>query len=247
MNEVIKRRLAGATVLIGIAFVGVSLLPRMNVAPTEDSVRIVVIDLGAPAPSASVPAIAATPPTLAAVDDGTAAPVEQTGSDEDSGDIADPGEAPAIEAAKPAGAPTAKPAPQPLPSAELPSPARAQAPPAAPAQRGLKLSESITVAPVRPAEAAVPAAPAPAPATPAPTAAGRWYVQVGGFADIRNAHQAQDRVRAAGQASIIAPMESAQGTLYRVRAGPFPSREAALAAQAALAGSGFNGSALIEP
>ncbi len=240
MNEVIKRRLAGATVLIGIAFVGVSLLPRMNVAPAEDSVRIVVIDLGAPEPTASVPAIAATPPTLAAVDDG--APAEQTGSDEDSGDIADPGAAPPVEALKPMVAAAAKP-PQPMPSAELPSPAPAPAP--TPAQRGLKLSESITVAPVRPAEVAAPAALATQ--DPAPTAGGRWYVQVGGFADIRNAHQAQDRLRAVGQASIIAPMESAQGTLYRVRAGPFPSREAALAAQTALAGAGFSGSALIAP
>jgi DedD protein len=72
-------------------------------------------------------------------------------------------------------------------------------------------------------------------------------VQVGGFAEIANAHQAQDRLKAAGQASIIAPAETARGTLYRVRAGPYASREAAAAARVALVAAGFGEPAVVGP
>lgn len=241
MNEVVKRRLAGATVLIGIAFVGVSLLPRLGSAPGEDGVRIVVIDLAPESPE-PVAALETVPPQLAAPEP-MPEPAPETeseaGSAPESADIEDPGtDSPPVAATalreevepSSAGSDAALPAapPKPLATAELPAPA--------PVRPGLKLSETIAPqAQTRP-ETAIAATPGT-----------RWYVQVGGFADIRNAHQAQERLKDAGQASIIAPAESDRGTLYRVRAGPFASREAAVAAQTQLAGVGFAGASVVEP
>ena len=250
MNEVVKRRLAGATVLIGIAFVGVSLLPRIGSAPGEEGVRIVVIDLGTPDSPEPIAAVETVPPQLAAPepDETAIAAVEpEPEPAQESAEIEDPGTPPGVPVATVAPTPseavsaaatpiTAAPAARPIVGAELPAPA--------PVRPGLKLSEAIT--PV----------PKPAPATPAqarpeiasaPSAGTRWFVQVGGFADIRNAHQVQERLKGAGQASIIAPAETERGTLYRVRAGPYASRDAAAAAQTQLAGAGFASSSIVEP
>jgi DedD protein len=72
-------------------------------------------------------------------------------------------------------------------------------------------------------------------------------IQVGSFADIANAHLAQDKLKSKGFASILAPAETAKGTLYRVRAGPFKSKDAAVAAKPTVVGLGFAQANLVEP
>ncbi|HEY0974413.1 MAG TPA: SPOR domain-containing protein [Solimonas sp.] len=297
MNEVVKRRLAGAIVLIGVAFVGVSLLPRINSAPGEEGVRIVVINLGAPETETPAPSSTGVPPNLAVAGEegpyGTmpteaskAGPASESDEDamEDPGAPSTPTPAPAP--VSPAATAVAKPAPpkpvpaataatetKPLASMELPSPASApEAVPAPSSRNGLKMAETLkpppaaaaaapstapaaappasgsaSVVPPSPRASAPTAAVVPATKPSAPAGASRWYVQVGGFSDVRNAHQVQQRLQGVGQASIISPSESERGTLYRVRAGPYASREAAVAAQSTIAGAGFPGSALIEP
>lgn len=162
--------------------------------------------------------------------------------------------APAVTAAAPVA--PASPAAKAPAAATNPAPGAAAVPPPAavkPAAKPELSPVAPAVAVARPAEksaetpppaAAKPAPGATAPLTPKPAApppprAETWFVQVGGFADIANARQAQDRLKAAGQASILSPIDTANGTLYRVRIGPFASREAAAPALARATSAGF--------
>jgi rare lipoprotein A len=91
--------------------------------------------------------------------------------------------------------------------------------------------ESVPVAP------APPVTPQPQPRPqPRPVATGRYVVQVGAFAQEANAKELQNRVTKIGQQSYVDRSE----TLYRVRIGPFQTREQAIAARAKLESSGIS-------
>lgn len=124
-----------------------------------------------------------------------------------------------------------------LPPPEPATPATAAAPsaPAAPAV-GTSGKPEVTV----PAEAGP--RPKPAVETKPETAAaakpetkpdpkavtGKGFVmQVGAFSTSAKAKQVQQQLKAGGVASYIEPVETATGTRYRVKAGPFASTEAA--------------------
>lgn len=64
------------------------------------------------------------------------------------------------------------------------------------------------------------------PAEPAP-AAGRLVIQVFSSPDEEQADKIRDRLVAAGQKAFLSPIKSAGRTMYRVRIGPFDSRESA--------------------
>lgn len=278
MDEKLKRRLAGAAVLLLIAFIVVSLLPTPQEAARQVDGEVVTIALRddvinepgeTPRDAAAAPE--ALPESAPSEIPQAASGRDQAGDiDAASGDDDGAGDAPAAPPVKPQDAAPAvtppkiepaKPAPaKPLPpvaevpkpaakpeAAAKPEPAKPQAPPP---------TVEAAPAPAKPAEApqpadtpkpAAPAVAAPPPASKPPAGGGSWYVQIGGFADIANARQAQDKAKAAGQGSILAPIDTAKGTLYRVRAGPYASREAAQAAQGALAGKGFPDAKLVGP
>ncbi len=77
----------------------------------------------------------------------------------------------------------------------------------------------------------------PPPAIAAPT--GGLLLQVGAFADQENAQRVRAAVEAAGPVSVDVRRTASGTDLYRVRVGPFASREEASAAQAALAELGY--------
>lgn len=81
----------------------------------------------------------------------------------------------------------------------------------------------------RPAERAAerPAPRETRPAEPAPAAAGRLVIQVFSSPDQDQADKIRDRLVAAGQKAFLSPIKSAGRTMYRVRIGPFDSRESA--------------------
>jgi DedD protein len=85
-----------------------------------------------------------------------------------------------------------------------------------------------------------PASAKPAPAPPAlvsPKASPKlegFAVQVGAFRDEAKLKQARDKVAAANVVHYTERLEAQGGPLTRLRAGPFPTRESAEAAQAAL-------------
>lgn len=87
-------------------------------------------------------------------------------------------------------------------------------------------------------------APAPAPVT---AAAGSYFVQVGAFSDVGNAHRAQAAVSSAGQASIDVRRTGAGTELFRVRVGPFASRELADAARRDVVALGYAESVVAAP
>jgi rare lipoprotein A len=111
-------------------------------------------------------------------------------------------------------APPVAPTPQNGPASLLPPPA----------------TEEQLPPPVRQAEQAAPAA-------------GGYFVQVGAFSDLANAHRVRAALQSAGPAAVDVRPTSA-GELFRVRLGPWASREEADAARRTLADLGY-GEAMI--
>lgn len=74
--------------------------------------------------------------------------------------------------------------------------------------------------------------------TPAAPAEG-YYVQVGAFSDLANAHRVRDAVGAAGPVVVDVRRNAAGAELFRVRVGPWNSREEADAARRELAALGY--------
>ncbi|HYD87448.1 MAG TPA: septal ring lytic transglycosylase RlpA family protein [Vitreimonas sp.] len=66
-----------------------------------------------------------------------------------------------------------------------------------------------------------------------------FYVQVGAYADLTNAHRVRDEVSAAGPVSVDMRQTAAGGELFRVRLGPWASREQADAARRQLSSLGY--------
>lgn len=132
----------------------------------------------------------------------------------------------------------------PAPRRVVEAPTRTQAPAAAPVY-AVARSTTIEEGPIAPS---TPIAQLPLPPnvgaplsssvqrtsfTQAP-ARGGFTVQLGAFANLENAHALRARVHGAGSV-VIEPVRTAQGELFRVRLGPFPTEVEAEAARAAAA------------
>lgn len=250
MNDKLKRRLAGAALLLVAAFIVVSLLPTPEQTAHQAGVEVVTIPLhdvisAAPPPTATttLPQTLAAPddspaPSVAALagsgdhnGDGTAAQdLDSSGGDDDAGESPpSPASKPVTLAMSPAlqhdSAPAdLNPPPAPKPEAKPkpePKPAAVEAPKPAPAK--------------------------PAASPPPPATGQKWFVQVGGFADIDNARKVQARLQDISQPNVLAPIDTPKGTIYRVRAGPYASQAAARQAFDKIAAQGFTGSKLINP
>ena len=68
-----------------------------------------------------------------------------------------------------------------------------------------------------------------------------FAVQLAAFADDRGANSLAGRLKKAGYAAYTEPLKTSKGTLWRVRVGPYPSREAAVAARDKLKTEGQSG------
>ncbi|HMA10345.1 MAG TPA: SPOR domain-containing protein [Steroidobacteraceae bacterium] len=113
-------------------------------------------------------------------------------------------------------------------------------PPAAPVQAGTPAAQPPQ------AESAPPAADVkPAPASAA-TAKKQWWTQLGSFSARNNAERLARELRDKGYSIDIARIKVGNRDLYRVRAGPVASREAAVALQSRLAAAGHK-SSLVPP
>ena len=93
--------------------------------------------------------------------------------------------------------------------------------------------------------ASTPPASAPKTAAPAPASAassdGAFAVQLAAFSDDKGANALAGRLKRAGYTAYTEPYKTSKGTLWRVRVGPYPSREAATAARDKLKAEGQNG------
>lgn len=117
-------------------------------------------------------------------------------------------------AAEPAAAPATKP-----PSADS---GKSAEPPKAPSAESGKSAEP------------------PKSAEPARTA-GAYSVQLAAFTDDKGANSLAARLKKDGHPAYIEPYETSRGRVWRVRVGPYPSREAAEAARGKLKAEGHNG------
>jgi DedD protein len=66
-------------------------------------------------------------------------------------------------------------------------------------------------------------------------------VQLAAFADDKGANALAGRLKKGGYAAYTEPLKTSKGTLWRVRVGPYPSREAAVAARDKLKTEGQSG------
>jgi DedD protein len=68
-----------------------------------------------------------------------------------------------------------------------------------------------------------------------------FAVQLAAFADDKGANALAGRLKRAGYAAYTEPLKTSKGTLWRVRVGPYSSREAAVAARDKLKAEGQSG------
>lgn len=235
-----RRRLVGAVVLALAAAVFVPMLLESEPKPLGDdvAVRIPPVDDGKfvnqlNAPGKTLPKPAPSPPI------------------------------------KPqAAAPVLVPAPAPADAAPAGAPTPAEAAPAVAATKDALPRKSLADAEQRvmgagkttPAKAA-PAVPVAHPAPdagvgkPAGNAAnasakaanGSFVVQLAAFSDDKGANSLANRLRKSGYPSFTEPLTTSHGTLWRVRVGPFPSRDDANNARDRLKRDGFNGLVAASP
>jgi DedD protein len=128
-----------------------------------------------------------------------------------------------------------KPSVQDKSASESPAPA-ASTPPAP----RTDAKASPPTASVQPQPATVAAAAPAAKAAPAPPHEG-FAVQLAAFADDKGANALAGRLKKSGYAAYTEPLKTSKGTLWRVRVGPYPSREAAVTARDKLKTEGQSG------
>jgi DedD protein len=264
-----RRRLVGAVVLaLGVAVVVPMLLETeqkplgedvsVKIPPVDDS-RFVnrlsdgrARDAGGAAPRSGDDASKATAP-------GAAAPAERaskydTRVPEAASAPAAPVAAAAPDAAASAARPTEPAGTRGETAGNPPAPGAAPAAvttgkPATPAPApGAAPAAVTTTKPATPAPAAdARAAPAQVAGTaanaarPAASAHEGFAVQLAAFADDKGANALAGRLKRAGYAAYTEPLKTSKGTLWRVRVGPYGSREAALAARDKLKAEGQSG------
>jgi len=77
---------------------------------------------------------------------------------------------------------------------------------------------------------------------PAPPSAREGFaVQLAAFADDKGANALAIRLARAGYTTYTEPLKTSKGTLWRVRVGPYPTREEANAARDKLKSEGMSG------
>jgi len=101
----------------------------------------------------------------------------------------------------------------------------------------------VKVPPIDAPKSAPPPAPAPAPAPKAepPPVNGAFVVQLAAFIDDKGANALAGKLKKSGYEAYTEPLTTSRGTLWRVRVGPFPTREAAVAVRDKLKNEGQNG------
>jgi DedD protein len=209
MDEQVKARLIGATVLVAIT---VALVPELLSGPKQPATgeageprrgtKTITIDLGSAVEQGSrvepAPAAPAEPRTAQRLPT-----VPPPGVKADRTPDVDAQSVPAARTASPAAPVTA-----PARSAPAPKPAG---------------SSSTSTASATPPRDSTPPAPEPKPAAPA---RGDWAVQVGAFGSAATARKMVSDLKRDGYPAYVAPLQRSGSTLHRVRVGPTSRAEA---------------------
>ena len=116
-------------------------------------------------------------------------------------------------------------------------------------------AETITPAPASATTSAAPAQSLAPPVAPAPVVAAAsntpptqsesslsgFSVQLAAFLDDKGANSLTNKLKKAGYPAYTEPLVTTKGTLWRVRVGPYPSRDAAASSRDKLKGEGYSG------
>lgn len=134
--------------------------------------------------------------------------------------------------------PQPAPEPAPTPATETPKPAAPPKPATAPKPEGSQRTDDGSVA-LALLEGREPPKPAAAPAQTATK--GNFTLQIAAYTSDQDAQSRRQRLVSAGVTNAYVETASSNGkTAYRLRVGPFPTREAAQAAQARLRALGYD-------
>jgi DedD protein len=128
-------------------------------------------------------------------------------------------------------------------SPKAPAKAEGDASPAAESKGDTKPTIADTPAPAadeKPATTSVATA-QPASSAGAPAKAEGFVVQLAAFIDDKGANSLANKLKKAGYAAFVEPVNTSRGTLWRVRVGGYGSKPDADAARAKLKGEGYNG------
>jgi len=106
---------------------------------------------------------------------------------------------------------------------------------------GTPAAQVASAAPASAAAAKAAPASANGSAIPAATPNGLFAVQVYAFSDVYGANSLVNKLKRVGYPAYSEPTTTSKGQLWRVRIGPFPSREVAATARDRLKGEGYNG------
>lgn len=226
-----RRRLIGALVLVLTAVIFVPML--FDSPPEEDMpVPVVLPDSIPPIPSEPQVALAPEPPQ--AVDSGAIQQPQPVDPRQPAATAAPETPPQQPEAASD---PAPKPKPQEAPASKPEAPAETPKPPASkPAAPQKPRTDDGSVA-LALLEGRQPAQPAPS----AQPSSGNFVLQVAAYTTEADAQARRDKLAAAGVTNAYVENAVANGkTAYRLRVGPFPTREAAEAAQARLRQLGYN-------
>lgn len=225
-----RRRLAGAVALVLAAVVVLPMLFDSEPAPVSNKIPIKIPDRNAPfQPNLSDPVAANTPAT----------PAPPAASSPAASSTVTPQTAPAPTTTTPP-KPEAKPRVEPPPAAAKVEPAKPIPNPPA-AVRSDDGARAVALLEGRPT--AESSGPPGSSATPKAPTRGNFVVQAMSLDAAADAQTQKNKLLAAGvgNAFVDGPVDVNGKSRYRVRVGPFPSREAAQAAQTRLRTLGFDG------
>jgi DedD protein len=125
--------------------------------------------------------------------------------------------------------------------AKVESPAKAEAPPKPEAPKEPPAAQAVAKAAPEAAVKESPPAETQAKESPKDAASGEFSVQVFAFSDDKGANSLVNKLKGKGFPAYSEPVSTSRGTLWRVRVGPYPSRDGASAAREKLKGEGYNG------
>ncbi len=234
-----RRRLIGALALVLVAVIVVPMLFDTSTTPEQDATPVVMPTIDPPVINEGAGALAqAGSDTLsgtiqqpdadhvASVDDGTSS-TAATATPAPDGQVetaaAEPPRAEAAPPPKPKPEPKHESKPEPAPS---PKPAAKQ-----PVERTDDGAVALAMLEGR----------TPPKKSAAPAASGNFTLQIAAYSTDDDAKQRRDKLVASGVTNTYVERASSGGkTTYRLRVGPFPSREAAQAAQARLRALGYD-------
>lgn len=222
-----RRRLIGALVLVLTAVIFVPML--FDSPPEEDLVSPVVLPEPIP-PIPSEPQVALAPEPVTPLPDAGAIQSPVPVEPEAPATPVQPDPATQAPVPEPAAPPSPKPEPEPPAKPSKPEPAKP-----APAQGKPRTDDgSVALALLegrQPSQAAAAAKPS----------TGNVVLQVAAYATEADAQSRREKLVAAGVTNAYVESAESNGkTAYRLRVGPFPTRDAAEAAQARLRQLGYN-------